>query len=179
MGISKQQVITEAFNSDLGKFLSLTTGEIKLSLKEANDVVQNLTKTFMDMVRDVQDIRLMADKLVDNEDNKELKKQILKSCDTYFDKVQSGTIGFQFYDKLTQRLTHTSENIKQLKKMSNDPASLVDPERWEKLMNDIEKRYNMESDRELFHSLMDGGSVKEAVNLAAENKNKTGEIELF
>lgn len=179
MGTSKQQVITEEFQTELSKFLSLTTGEISLSMKEANEVVKNLTKTFMDMVRDVQDIRLIAAKLEDDSVNKELKQKILKSCDTYFDKVQAGTIGFQFYDKLTQRLIHTSDNIRQLKKMADEPTTLIDPAQWESLMGNIEKRYNMESDRALFHSLMDGSSVQEAVKLAAKNKSKTGEIELF
>ena len=111
MKSNQQQVEVQAVNEELGLFLNLTSGEIKMSVREANGVVQTLTRTFMEMVGDVHDIQLAAEKLSGGGKDAEAKQQIIGKCKEYLDKVQAGTVGFQFYDKMTQRLNHTSGNI--------------------------------------------------------------------
>ena len=165
---SQQQVENNVVNEELGQFLNLTSGEIKVSMREANGVVQTLTKTFMEMVGDVAEIQLAAEKLSDNGENAEIKRQILTKCTAYLDKVQAGTVGFQFYDKMTQRLNHTSGNIAKLIKMTEKPESMSSSEKWKALKHDIEQSYTMEEDRVLFNALMKGDSIQEAVRLATE-----------
>ncbi|MDH5257101.1 MAG: hypothetical protein OEX07_03805, partial [Gammaproteobacteria bacterium] len=95
------EALNESLNEELGQFLNLTSGEIKVSMREANGVVQTLTKTFMEMVGDVHEIQLAAEKLSDQGEDAKVKQQILAKCNAYLDKVQAGTVGFQFYDKMS------------------------------------------------------------------------------
>jgi len=172
----------QAVNEELGQFLNLTSGEIKVSMREANGVVQTLTKTFMEMVGDVHEIQLAAENLSGSGNDAEIRKQIIDKCNAYLNKVQAGTVGFQFYDKMTQRLNHTSGNIKKLIEMTEDPEAMVSRENWKALKHDIEQSYTMEEDRVLFKALMKGDSVQEAVRLAAEAQKKQqemGNTELF
>ena len=177
MSAAKKQIV----NQELGQFLNLTSGEINLSVKEANKVVQTLTKTFMEMVGDVHEVQLAAQKLVVSDENAEIKQQIIERCKTYLDKVQAGTEGFQFYDKMSQRLTHTTGNLIKLKKMAEDSEGLESMEKWKALKQDIETSYTMEEDRVLFKALMQGDSIQEAIKLASEAQKKQAKdnTELF
>ena len=179
---NQQQTEVQAVNEELGQFLNLTSGEIKMSVREANEVVQTLTKTFMKMVGDVHEIQLAAEQLSGHGEDTEIKQKIIKKCEGYLDKVQEGTMGFQFYDKMTQRLNHTSGNIKKLIDMNEEPEAMMSKDKWDSLKQDIEQSYTMEEDRVLFKALMQGDSIQQAIRLAtaAHNKQKdTGNVELF
>lgn len=168
------------FEQEMSTFLELANGELKLSMKDASGSVQMLTKTFMDMVRDVHEIKALAEEMKAGKGDQ--LTEIIKTCDSYLDKVQDGTVGFQFYDKLTQRLTHTSESIKELRNMMQEPQKLQQSNEWESFRKNLQSRYNTEADRRFYEAMMEGSSIKEAIKIAMENRgdnNKKGDVELF
>ena len=78
MANQSDQCVTEEFTQELNLFLSLASGEIKISMKEANSVVQKLTATFMEMVNDVHKIKISAEKMhADDKENAASRKLIL------------------------------------------------------------------------------------------------------
>lgn len=171
---------TTVFEQEMSTFLQLATGELKLSMKDASGSVQMLTKTFMEMVRDVHEIKALAQEMKAGKGDK--LSEIINTCDGYLDKVQDGTVGFQFYDKLTQRLSHTSESIKKLHTMMQEPEKLRESTEWDSFRKDLQQRYNTEADRAFFEAMMEGSSIKEAINIAMENRgnsDKKGDVELF
>lgn len=167
---------------ELSTFLDVTTGEIKLSMKDAGDSINNLTKTFMEMVRDVHEIKALAQALEKAPQEKENLNQIQKICDTYLDKVQSGTVGFQFYDKLTQRLKHSADSMEKLRRMLGEQNDLEDVATWNEFRQDLKARYNTEKDRQFYEALMSGSSIREAISIAlnaGERTKEEGSVELF
>lgn len=165
-------------NQELALFLKIAMGELKLAIREASSSVQTLTKTYMDMVREVHEIKAIAE----TANGKEGLVQISKVCDTYLDKVQEGTVGFQFYDKLSQRLCHTSDNMLALSDLAEKEQNLFDAKRWQAMLDTIRSRYNTEKDRNMFDAVMEGASIKEALRIATERGEKKpaeGSIELF
>jgi len=183
MTIQENHNFTEDLSQELNLFLSLASGELKISMREANVVVQKLTATFMEMVNDVHNIKIAAERLdVNDKKNMSLKTEISSLCNNYLNKVEAGTVGFQFYDKMTQRLQHTSGNINRLMLMAERPDSLLDHNSWQQLKEKIEKSYNMEEDRALFQALMKGDSIQNAIKLATDIQEKQTEkdkVELF
>ncbi|MDH5377029.1 MAG: hypothetical protein OEX00_01745 [Gammaproteobacteria bacterium] len=159
-------------------FLALAVGEIMLSTKEATGSIQELTKTFMDMVNDVHIIKAEAEKAMGKADEAALKR-IDKMCDTFFDKVQAGTVGFQFYDKLTQRLQHTSVSLKKAMNLVESEDLFNSVSSWNEFRQDMRKRYNSEQDREMFEGLMSGKPIQEAVRIASKGKDSSSNVELF
>ena len=181
MGTSNTKQQASIFEKEMTSFLQLATGEIKLSMKDASGSVQMLTKTFMDMVRDVHEIKALAEAMEKNQktDN---AKEINKICDGFLDKVQDGTTGFQFYDKLTQRLAHTSESIRELNTMIEQPNKHNDTSEWDSFKENLKSRYNTETDRQFYDALMQGSSIKEAIRIAMNSRDNTkseGSVELF
>jgi len=161
----------------LGKLHQLVSAEVKLATKEASDSMNQLTKTFMDMVKDVHEILAQVEQL-DVKAGDTGKAAIKQTCDTFLDKVQAGTIGFQFYDKLTQRLYHASKTLTTADQSILEDKSFADPKIWSQVWQDMQGRYNTEQDRQMHQLVMEGKSVKDALNLAEKSGNKT-DVELF
>lgn len=180
--IAKDMTADSVMENELATFVDLVTGEIKLAMKDASDSVNTLTRTFMEMVRDVHEIKAVVESLDRNRQNGDKLESIQRICDTYLDKVQGGTVGFQFYDKLTQRLKHAADSLKSLRELSEQQGALQQPERWEAFRKDIKSRYNTEKDRKFYEALMEGATIKEAIRIALEagERNKDeGSVELF
>jgi len=160
--------------------LSLVAGELKLSVKDATGSVQSLTKTFMDMVNDVHLMLTEVEKAKASGEKDQALEAINKLGHQFLDKVQDGTIGFQFYDKLTQRLTHSTVTLKSAANLLKDEDAYKDSGAWAHFRKDMRSRYNTEQDRAMFESLMSGKTIKEAVRLANDApRGKTGEVDLF
>ncbi|MDH5229842.1 MAG: hypothetical protein OEZ58_22330 [Gammaproteobacteria bacterium] len=160
-------------------FLALAIGELKLSTKDASGTVNTLTKTFMDMVRDVHEIKAVAEGLSDHAPDKATKAEILKTCDKFLDNVQAGTVGFQFYDKLSQRIQHTTLSLMNAKDIVEDENRFESADVWQSFREEMRKRYNMEQDRSLYTSLMQGLSISDAVKQAMQNNSDEDNTELF
>lgn len=160
------------------KMHDLIAGEIKLAAKEASRSVNELTKTFMDMVKDVHNILAQLELLGNEQAAVAGKQAINDTCNEFLNKVQAGTVGFQFYDKLTQRLYHATRTLGTVNKQVLNEESFADAAAWQVVWQDMEARYNTEQDREMHALVMEGKPVKEALNLAEQSGNKS-DIELF
>jgi hypothetical protein len=164
--------------AEMESFLKVSSAEISLSLKDSSESIKTLTKTFMEMVRDVHEIKVRLEALNVEPSAQLEKKELVQICDTYLDKVQSSTVGFQFYDKLTQRLSHNSKSMNKLMVMM-DRGRAYDQDQWDLFNNDMKKRYNTEKDRLMYEALMDGESINSAIKLATDAKTEEGSVELF
>ena len=114
---------------------------------------------------------------IDNEVNKEIVHQ----CACLSSKVQAAIIAIQFYDKITQKLTHVGDSLSDLSELVYDESRVNRQDEWSKLQNRIRSRYSMESERLMFDAIMEGASVKEALEMAnsSEQSSDGGDIELF
>lgn len=163
---------------EIEQFLKVSQAEINMSLKDSADSIKTLTKTFMEMVRDVHEIKVGLEALKVGPAEQATKADLVKICDTYLDKVQDSTVGFQFYDKLTQRLQHNVRSMNKLMVMFERHGG-YDDQAWEQFRSDMKSRYNTEKDRLMFEALMEGQSIQEAINIASETKTGEGSVELF
>lgn len=172
--------MTSKENDALTIFMSLMIGELKLATKDASHSVNELTRTFMEMVRDVHEIKACAERASTQKDTNASLQEIIAVSNTFLDKVQAGTVGFQFYDKMTQRISHASNSMQRSLTLFGNTSVTADSPGWEQLRKDIEGRYNTEQDRTLYSSIMEGKSVKDAVELAsAKQTTKADNVELF
>ncbi|NOZ10013.1 MAG: hypothetical protein GXP09_03040 [Gammaproteobacteria bacterium] len=164
---------------ELALFMDISSGELKLAMGDAAGTMRQLTQTFMTMVTDVQEIKILAEVLNKKSSANTGANEIIAACDKYLDKVQAGTVGFQFYDKLTQRLRHTSKSMQQVKDILHAPDQLNDESVWQAFKDDIHQRYNTEEDRKLYQAIIKGLSIDEALSKASKQSKKKKDIELF
>lgn len=169
---------TGRLRDDICTLLRVAQGEAQLAGKDGNQAVNTLTATFTKMVRDIFDVKLAARDL--RCANPQAQQQLLAGCEAALDKAQSAIVGFQFYDKLMQRLDHITNSLKALTQQLNG-ADAVDPAAWNAIKKGIYGSYTMEEDRILFKAIVDGLPVDSAMRMSQEGKASAEEdrVEFF
>ncbi len=87
------------------------------------------------------------------------------------------TIGFQFYDKMTQRQNHMTVTLHELVELIQNHGAAGTPEKWREIHDSVHQRYTMEQDKRLMEAIIAGHSPEQAVTEAS--KPVDADIELF
>ncbi|MBL3617099.1 MAG: hypothetical protein JMN26_05145, partial [gamma proteobacterium endosymbiont of Lamellibrachia anaximandri] len=96
-------------------------------------------------------------------------------------KMQASIMAFQFYDKLSQRLSHVNHALEALGELVGDQGRLYNPSEWTGLQGKIRSRYSMREEQEMFDALLSGATIEEALQMgiAAMHEAEDDDIELF
>lgn len=157
------------------RMLNLAVAQTEMSMKEGDDSVDTLTDAFTTMVARVQVIEKMA-KSDDDID----AKQIVEQCEAVTGEMQHVIQAFQFYDKLTQRLSHVSHSLDALGNLVSDSAKLYNPIEWSLLQEKIISKYSMPAEHHMFELVMQGKSVEEILkHVNPSSQSNEDDIELF
>lgn len=157
--------------------LNLAVAQIAKSLKSGDESVNSLANSFTSMVGNVEVISAAANNLVESPE----KQTISEKCVDVSSQMHSTIIAFQFYDQLTQRLTHLSNSLDELGKLLATPNQLYSPYAWGGLQEKIKSKYTVESDKAMFDAILAGHTVQEALNqsLNFEVNSNDDDVELF
>ena len=90
--------------------------------------------------------------------------------------MQRSIVAFQFYDRLTQKLSHVYESLAHLGDLINSPAKLYNPDEWKRIQEEIRSNYTMECERLMFDQIMEGASVTQALELYRHQFEQTESI---
>lgn len=145
------------------RMLFLTVAQIEIALRESDDSVQHLTKAFTTMMSYENVIALAVEELPDSEQTKVIRDTIRHNTKKVSKEMQGAIMAFQFYDKLTQRLSHVSSSVESLSDLVSDTSKIYNPFEWKDLQTKIKSRYSMREEHEMFDSVMQGGDIREAV----------------
>jgi hypothetical protein len=157
--------------------LNLAVAQISSTLVEGDDSIAKLADTFTSMVGNVETVNMAASQLADSTE----KQTIAENCASVLNEMQRAIISFQFYDKLSQRLSHVSNSLNVLGNLVSDPNKLYNPYEWKGLQEKIKSKYTVESDRIMFEYILKGHTIEQALELANQSApSDTGEdVELF
>ncbi|MBE0469311.1 MAG: hypothetical protein IBX55_07360 [Methyloprofundus sp.] len=160
------------------KLLTLSATQVQSSIREGEQSVTTLTESFTSMVDSLSEINKALEAIEDSP----AKDKILQHYRLTNEKVQSSIIAFQFYDRMQQCLQHVTDNLSNLSKIIDSPQLLYNPIEWSKLQDKIRKGYTMESEKIMFDAILQGKTLEQAMQLAAEQANShqdDDDIELF
>ena len=146
------------------RMLFLAVAQIEIAMRDSDDSVECLTNAFTTMMGYEKVISLAVDDLPDSEDTRVIRETIKHNADMVTGEMQSAVVAFQFYDKLSQRLSHVSSSIEALSELVGDNSRIYNPYEWKGLQAHIKSRYSMREEHEMFDSVMRGGDVREAVH---------------
>jgi hypothetical protein len=161
--------------------LNVAVAQIATSLKSGDESVNALANSFTSMVGNVETISVAAENLAPSNE----KSTISENCAAVSNQMHATIIAFQFYDQLTQRLTHLSNSLGALAKLLSLPTQVYNPYSWLGLQEKIKSKYTIESDKAMFDAILEGQSVQDALkasliaNKSASKKDEEDDIELF
>lgn len=157
--------------------LNLAVSRIEKAMKDGDDSVTTLADLFTSIMGNVGIIGRAADKLPDSHEKETIKTHFSRVSK----KMNEAIVAFQFYDLLTQRLSHISRSLAALAALVSDAGRLYNPYEWFGLQDMIKSKYTMDIDRAMFEAVINGATVEEALKLSQSSQNTTPEdnVELF
>ncbi len=179
---------TRAHNPDLDwnllretiLMLELSAGQIEHAMKDSNTSVEVLTDSFTSMAGYLGSMSDVMDSLPDDGDAGEKKAEMQRMALNVTGMVQQSIIAFQFYDKLTQRLSHVCHSLASMNDLVADRQRLYSPSEWVALQQKIRSKYTTAEEHALFEAVMEGVPVQEALDRYMNDmKDKGDDIELF
>jgi hypothetical protein len=164
--------------------LELAAGQVEAAMTDSNSSVEVLTDTFTSLADTLQNIDAAVDTLPDTIGNGLVKAEIQTNTQLVASKVRQAIVAFQFYDKLVQRLDHVCHSLAGLSHLVSDRQRLYSPDEWKALQDEILAKYTMIEERAMFEAVLNGVSVKEALDSymtarMEKVESSGGEVELF
>lgn len=160
--------------------LELAAGQIEHAMKDSNASVEVLTDSFTSMAGYLRSMYEVMDSLPDEGEAGTKKAEMQRMAGNVTGMVQQSIIAFQFYDKLTQRLTHVCHSLAALNELVGDKRRIYSPYEWVGLQEKIKSKYTTVEEHALFEAVMNGVPVQEALERYMSDMNKKGDdIELF
>lgn len=166
------------------RMLELAAGQVQTAMRDSSSSVEVLTDTFTALADTLQHIEAAVDTLPDTIGNGLVKAEIQANTQVVTSKVRQAIVAFQFYDRLVQRLEHVCHSLAGLSQLVADRQRLYSPAEWQALQQEILAKYTMSDERAMFEAVLNGASVKGALDsyMAARMErveSSGGEVELF
>jgi hypothetical protein len=162
--------------------LNLAMAQIELAISDSASSVGDLTDSFTSISSTLSAICEVAHQLPDTPDVGAARSEVLNLGAEANSKIGQAIIAFQFYDRLSQRLSHVCRSLDDLGVLVNDPVRLYNPYSWVALQQKIRSKYVTEDDKQMFDALMQTRDVQKALEEFMKLKREhqpTGDIELF
>lgn len=157
--------------------LDFAVARMSHAMSDGNDSVDTLIESFTHMAGQVESIQATAETLTETGPREELQAQ----CDSMQAKMGQAITAFQFYDRLSQRMQHITNSLDAMAVLINEEEQRNSRQKWHELKTMIRANYTLESDKQMFESLLAGTSVSDIISQATQPRDadSTGEIELF
>lgn len=162
--------------------LELSAGQIEGAMKDSNTSVEVLTDTFTTMAGYMRMIQDSVESLPNTGETGAAKENIKGATEHVTGMIHQSIIAFQFYDKLVQRLAHVNHSLAGLSDLVADSSRLFNPSEWSGLQGKIRAKYSMREEQAMFDAVMNGMSVKEALEqfmTEMKDKQQDDDVELF
>ncbi|WP_130537920.1 hypothetical protein [Thiomicrorhabdus indica] len=155
--------------------LNLSVAQIDLSITEGDNSVNTLIDSFTYMSQHIEKIQATSSNLIEaagvDSDAKTLEhhNNLLTETGDLSNKMQQAIIAFQFYDKLSQRLSHVSHGLSGLAEIVSHEMRVKSSEEWEAFKASVRKGTTMREEEELFDLIFDQKiPAEEAIDIMKE-----------
>jgi hypothetical protein len=159
--------------------LNLAVAQIEMAMKESSGSVEVLTHTFSGISGSLMALVEQAHSLPDSP----VKQAIEATGASVSGQMQKAIVAFQFYDRLSQRLSHVCRGLEDLNGIVGDPGKLYNPAAWHGLQQKIRAKYSMEDEKLMFDKLLETGDVQAALEYYLNSRQKQSgggsDVELF
>lgn len=162
--------------------LNLAMTQIEMAMHDSASSIGDLTDSFTSISGTLSAIREVTRQLPDTPSVLSAKAEIESLGAEGSETIGQAIIAFQFYDRLSQRLSHVCRSLDDLGALVNDQTRLYNPFAWVALQQKIRSKYVTEEDRKMFDTLMETQDVRKALAEFMKCKREqqpSGDIELF
>ena len=132
----------------IAQSLKLAILQIDTSMREAGNSVELLIESITSIASDLQRIQSQLEKT-------DSGATLQSECSLMDSHVQQSIIAFQFYDRLSQRFSHISQNLAEVISVISAPEC-EHPALWRNLQKRMRAVYSLEQEQTMYRALLDG-----------------------
>ena len=157
--------------------INVAVSRIEHAMVEGNDSFTSLSQSFVGIAHSAKQISNEVQQLDESSQHETISQNSKKITE----QVESSIIAFQFYDRLSQRMTLVSKTLNSLTEILNHPDKKDIQDEWIALQNTIRSKYTLDADQEMFDSVLNGTSIEEALSAAVKKieQEEDNDIEFF
>ena len=156
--------------------INVAVARIEHAMLEGNDSFTSLSQSFVEIVEFAGKITTEVNNLEDSP----TKIKIDQNCNEISQRINNSIIAFQFYDRLSQRMSMVSKTLNSLTEVLDDPDKMNIKEEWLKLQNTIRSKYTLDADQKMFDDVLSGMPIDEALKIALNTAiEENDDIEFF
>jgi hypothetical protein len=165
---------------ELIRLLQLTIAELAVSMDDGSKSVSALGDSITSVANGLHIIQALVTQLPETTDQ-EIRLTMEEQCLKTMENVRTIVKAMQFYDRLTQRLVHASNNLSSIAEVIGKPLWLIDESRWLILRQEIRSEYTIETERIMFDIIMNGVPAEQALKMVEQHSihQDMDNIELF
>jgi hypothetical protein len=154
--------------------INVAVARIEHAMIEGDISFTSLSSSFVETITAATSITTAVNALEDSA----IKDEIKANCRDINMRVSDSIMSFQFYDKLSQRMSLVSRTLESLTGILKDETKTNNREEWSNLQDLIRSKYTLDSDQEMFDAVIQGMPIKEALKIAVA-KTSEDDIEFF
>ncbi len=161
--------------------LELAVAQLEMSVKDADSSIETLIDSIISMAGNFRNIERESCNSSEHHMHDTIATNIREYCAKADLELQRAITAFQFYDKLSQRLTHIGDCLAALTELVTTPQAQLSPDPWHALQEKARSVYSMEQEQVMFKTLTSGLTADKARELIEEKNLSTEftDIELF
>lgn len=154
--------------------INVAVARIEHAMNDGNESFTSLSQSFVGIANAAENISNKIAQSNSGSNNSEIND----SCADISTRVDDSIVAFQFYDRLSQRMTMVSKTLNSLTDVLNDTTKIDTQDEWLKLQKTIRSKYTLDADQEMFDAVLKGMSIEDALKIAVA-KTTEEEIEFF
>ncbi len=154
--------------------LNVVVARIEHAMLEGDDSFTSISGSFVEIVNSSKKITHSSNELEESSS----KTKIDESCLDISKRVSDTIVAFQFYDKLSQRMSLVSKTLNSLTELLKEPQKTDIQDEWLSLQTTIRSKYTLDSDQKMFNDVLNGMSIEDALKIAVKTTTEN-EIEFF
>ncbi len=133
--------------------LELAMAQIDMSLQESDHSIGELIQSMTGVTQCMSSIKQQLSATTQITDTEYLKSNIHSACNRAEQYMQEAVVSFQFYDRLSQRISHIQENLKAVATLMQKPEQ-QHPKLWDQLQEKMRSLYSIEQEQIMYNALL-------------------------
>jgi len=151
------------FHHYVAELTRLAAAQIRASMIESSSSVDDLSLAFTGIVEQDRLMRNFIGEMPNTPETLTIKNKISELSQQMSSNVLNATVAFQFYDRLCQKLDHSSELLRQLSEIE-DKESSASVDKVISLKQSVFNNFTMAEERQLFDAVLSSDSFEQALD---------------
>ncbi|MEZ5541423.1 MAG: hypothetical protein R3F42_05205 [Pseudomonadota bacterium] len=164
---------------ETARVLEIAAVQIETTLRESDMAIEEMIGAITAMVAGIKGMTQQLDQDEHRGVTCPAGPYLREACQQAEQNMQKAVVAFQFYDRLTQRISHVRENLESLVKVIRSPSP-EHPKLWEQLQQRARSVYSLEQERQMYNALISGLSAADVIETdTGGGQDIKSDIELF